>query len=332
VSHALACNCRGQSQAMSSAAPVIRTVASGLRFPEGPVARLDGSVLLVEIAKGTLTRVLPDGEVSVVAHMGGGPNGAAVGPDGAVYVCNNGGFTWVENERGLQPFMQEPADYAGGKIQRVDLTNGAVQTLYESGPHSLLKGPNDLVFDAHGGFYFTDFGKARGREMDRGAVYYARSDGSLITEVAFPLITPNGCALSPDGDHLYVAETLTGRVWAFEIVSPGEIRRAPWPSPNGGRLVAGVGGYQLLDSMAVDSAGNICVATPINSGITVLSHDGATVRHVPLPGDPYVTNICFGGQELKTAFVTLSSTGRLIAFEWDRAGAKLNYQDCCAQL
>jgi gluconolactonase len=49
------------------------------------------------------------------------------------------------------------------------------------------------------------------------------------------------------------------------------------------------------------------------------------VRHVPLPGDPYVTNICFGGNDLKTAFVTLSSTGRLIAFEWERPGAKLNY-------
>src|SRR3546814_2920883 len=70
-------------------------LATGLQFPEGPIAMDDGSIVLVEIARGTLTRVSPDGSVTVVAELGGGPNGAALGPDGAVYVCNNGGcFTW----------------------------------------------------------------------------------------------------------------------------------------------------------------------------------------------------------------------------------------------
>jgi gluconolactonase len=242
---------------------------------------IDGSVLLVEIERGTLTRIDPHGAKTVVASTGGGPNGAAIGPDGAVYICNNGGFTWVENERGLQPFMQEPIDYQGGSIQRVDLATGAVMKLYARGPNAPLKGPNDLVFDAHGGFYFTDFGKARSREMDRGAVYYAKADGSLIKEIAFPMVTPNGCGLSPDGSELYVAETLTTRVWAFEITGPGEIKRAPWPSPNGGRLLAGVGGYQLFDSLAVDSAGNVCVATLFNSGITVLSPGRTAPACVP---------------------------------------------------
>ena len=70
----------------------IRELASGLLFPEGPIAMADGSVILVEIGRGTLTRVTPDGRVQVLADLGGGPNGAAIGPDGAVYVCNNGGF------------------------------------------------------------------------------------------------------------------------------------------------------------------------------------------------------------------------------------------------
>jgi gluconolactonase len=70
----------------------IRELATGLLFPEGPVALDDGSVLLVEIARGTLSRVTTDGRVQVVADLGGGPNGAAIGPDGAVYICNNGGF------------------------------------------------------------------------------------------------------------------------------------------------------------------------------------------------------------------------------------------------
>jgi gluconolactonase len=304
--------------------PDISEITGGLRFPEGPIAMPDGSVLLVEIERRTLTRVLADGTKTVAANTGGGPNGAAIGPDGAAYICNNGGFLWIENEQGLRPHMQGP-DYKGGSIQRVDLKTGAVTTLYTKGPNHKLNGPNDLVFDAHGGFYFTDLGKVREREWDRGCVYYAKADGSLIKEVAFPITTPNGCGLSPNGKTLYVAETQTGRVWAFDITAPGEIAKLPWPSPHGGRLLAGVGGYNLFDSMAVDGAGNVCVATLFNPGITVISPDGKSVRHIPLPGDPYVTNICFGGPELRTAYVTVSMTGKLLAFAWDGPGAKLNY-------
>jgi len=76
----------------------IREIASGLRFPEGPIAMDDGSVLVVEIKRGTLTRVKPDGSLQVIAETGGGPNGAALGPDGMVYVCNDGGFDWMEIE------------------------------------------------------------------------------------------------------------------------------------------------------------------------------------------------------------------------------------------
>ncbi len=103
-------------------------VASGLEFPEGPVWMPDGSVLVVEIKRGTLSRVEPDGTVKVVAETGGGPNGAAIGPDGAVYVCNNGGFEWID-ANGLTLPGNQPASYTGGSIQRVDLTTGAVQTL-----------------------------------------------------------------------------------------------------------------------------------------------------------------------------------------------------------
>jgi gluconolactonase len=94
---------------------------------------------------------------------------------------------------------------------------------------------------------------------------------------------------------------------------------------NGGRLIGCPGGYQRFDSLAVDSAGNICVATLINGGITVFSPDGGTVRHIAMP-DPLTTNICFGGPDLRTAYVTLSGSGRLVAFEWERPGLRLNHQ------
>jgi gluconolactonase len=300
-----------------------REIAKGLRFPEGPIAMPDGSVLLVEIERQSLSRVTPDGTVEVLAQHGGGPNGAAIGPDGKCYICNNGGFEWHRGPEGVRPLMQAE-DYSGGRIERVDLETGKVEVVYTGMGERKLRGPNDLVFDNQGGFWFTDLGKSRAHDMDRGGIWYGKADGSFIKEVIHPVLTPNGIGLSPDGDRLYVAETQTGRVWAWDVVGPGELKRQPFPSPHGGVLVAGLGGYQLLDSLAVDGAGNICVATLMNGGITVISPDGKRVEHIPLP-DPYVTNICFGGPELRTAYITLSLSGRLIAMDWPRPGAKLNY-------
>ena len=78
-------------------------IASGLRFPEGPVAMPDGSVILVEIEAGRITQVPPDGSTQTVAETGGGPNGLALGPDGKLYCCNNGGFSYVEAQGLLVP-------------------------------------------------------------------------------------------------------------------------------------------------------------------------------------------------------------------------------------
>jgi len=301
----------------------MREIAAGLRFPEGPVALPDGSILVVEIARGTLTRVMPDGARSVVATLGGGPNGAAIGPDGRCYVCNNGGFNWHEEGGFLRPTGQAE-DYSGGRIERVDLATGTTEILYRGCGENSLKGPNDIVFDRHGGFWFTDLGKVRKRDQDRGAVYWARADGSEIREVIQPMVHPNGISLSPDGRTLYVAESLPGRLWAFEIAGPGEIRKLPWPSPNGGRLVCGLPDYQLFDSIAVEAGGNICCATLVRGAITVIAPDGRIVEQVPM-GDHYTTNICFGGPGLRTAYVTLSHTGRLIALDWPRPGLRLAY-------
>jgi gluconolactonase len=301
--------------------PAIREIASGLQFPEGPIAMPDGSVLLVEIQRGTLSRVTADGRIYVVADTGGGPNGAALGPDGQVYVCNNGGFEWHAVGGMTVPGLQ-PVDYSGGRIQRVDLATGTVEDLYTACDGRPLRGPNDLVFDTSGGFWFTDHGKTRDRDRDRTGVFYARPDGSLIREVIFPLDAPNGIGLSPDGTRLYVAETPTGRVWYWDITAPGEVVKGA-PLGGGGTLLAGVGGFQMFDSLAVDSAGNVCVATLVNGGITVISPDGQSIEHLPMP-DMLTTNICFGGPDLRTAYITLSGTGRLVAMEWPRPGLRLN--------
>ena len=305
----------------------IREIASGLQFPEGPVAMDDGSVLLVEIARGMLSRVAPDGRVQVVADLGGGPNGAAIGPDGAVYICNNGGFRWHTEVDGCHRPVGQAADYSGGRIERVDLSTGRFERLYDSVDGLALRGPNDIVFDAHGGFYFTDLGKVRDTEIDRGGIFYGQPDGRSVSVIARPVMTPNGIALSPDGATLYYAETEGARLWAFDISAPGQVHKQGWPSPHGGRMLAASPGghYQRFDSMAVDALGNLCIATLIHGGISVISPDGSMSSHVPLP-DRFTTNLCFGGRDRRTAYVTLSGSGKLIAIDdWPVPGLALNH-------
>jgi gluconolactonase len=304
----------------------MKEITTGLRFPEGPVAMADGSVLVVEIERRTVTRVAPDGGRTIVADTGGGPNGLAVGQDGGLYVCNNGGFQFHEDADGLRP-TTEARDYSGGRLERIDLVSGEIGAVHrDTGTGFGLRGPNDLVVDSAGGIWFTDLGKRRGRDLDYGGVYYAHPDGT-IREVAHPVMTPNGIGLSPDGRTVYVAETEGARLWAFDVEGPGLVRKHPWPSPHGGRLVYAAGGrYQRFDSLAVEADGNICVATLVEGGITVVAPDGRLVEFVPLP-DRYVTNLCFGGPDMRTAFVTLSMSGRLVALPWPRPGLRLNFQD-----
>jgi gluconolactonase len=299
----------------------MQEVAQGLHFPEGPVAMADGSVVLVEIRRGTLTRVTPDGRRATIAELGGGPNGAAIGPDGAVYVCNNGGaWDWQEGEVHL-PDGPPAQPYRGGSIQRVDLGTGKFSTLYDECEGKPLNSPNDLVFDSTGGFWFTTLGYSDGENRRLGAVYYARPDGSKIIRSRSELISPNGIGLSPDERKLYMADCMVGRLYEFELPSPGTM--APQTSLAPGRVVCTLPGFQWLDSLAVEAGGRICVGTLWNGGVTVFEPGGA-YEHIPTQ-DPVTTNICFGGPDMRDAWITCSSTGKLFKARWPRPGLKLPF-------
>ncbi len=297
----------------------VREFATGLQFPEGPIVMADGSVLVVEIRRGTLSRCNTDGTVDVVADLGGGPNGAAIGPDGACYVVNNGGFLWSELDGMLIPFdlktmTNQPADFTGGWINRVDLDTGEHTVLYTDCDGMTFRGPNDIVFDSDGGFWFTDFGKSRAHDTDRGGLYYATIDGTSVTQVARGLLGPNGVGLSPSGDRVYVAESYTGRLNAWDVTGFGKVA-----SPMATVLEATKGHF---DSLAVEAGGAVVVAA-IGKGLCVVQVDGGH-DYVALP-DRFTTNVCFGGDDMRTAYATLSGSGRLVALDWPRPGLKLAY-------
>lgn len=299
----------------------IEVVAEGLEYPEGPIAMADGSVIVTEIKKQCLTRVTADGAKDRVAMTGGGPNGAAIGPDGAIYVANNGGMSFAERN-GLTFSRPVPPDSnRGGYIQRVDINSGQVSTLYEACDGKRLGAPNDLVFDATGGFWFTDYGWATPEGKIFGALYYAKADGSRILKARGNFMSPNGVGLSPDHCVLYMADTLLGRLWAFDLAAPGELKPRQGAAP--AHVIGTLNGFQQVDSLAVESGGNICVATLINGGITVFDPAGGTTHH-PFP-DIGTTNICFGGADMRDAWITGTSSGRLFKTRWDRPGLRLAF-------
>ena len=207
----------------------------------------DGSVILVEIRGQRLTRVYPDGRKETVAQIPGGPNGAALGPDGKMYICNNGGFAWTQ-VNGRNVSGGAATDYKGGSLQRVDLQSGKIETLFDKCGEFKLNGPNDLVFDKQGGIWFSDLGKRRPRDMDLGAVHYVKPGLKEIVEVVSPLLPANGIGLSADEKTVYVAETPTARVWSFAITGPGQIAPADVIyRGEKGKPLAGLGGYQLFE-------------------------------------------------------------------------------------
>ncbi len=283
----------------------MEVVAEGLAFPEGPVVMADGSVVVVEIAAGRITRCWNERKESI-CEIGGGPNGAAIGPDSALYVCNNGGMDAATMQSASGP-------QARGRIERVDLATGKFERVYDACDGISLEGPNDMVFDAEGRLWFTDLGKTHSGIRTASGLFTCLPDGTSITVIDRHALSYNGVGLSPDGVTVFVADTHQARLYRY--ARKVETQRPTW--------VATAPGPVAFDSMAVTAAGNVCVGTLRNGGITTVTPAGET-RFAPFD-DRYVTNIAFGGEGMRDAWLTFSTRGLLVRTRWDEPGLKLNF-------
>lgn len=299
----------------------LEVVGTELGYLEGPVVGLDGTIHALDLRENRIWR-LDGGRPAVAACVDGCPNGMALLSPTTAVVTNNGGFPWTDVGGTRHPIdvvhhTNEPPDFRGGWLEQVDLASGDVVRLFDSDEARTFRGPNDVVVDEVGGMWFTDTGKFRRADVDHGAVYYVAPDRSAVDLRIAPLLGPNGIGLSPDGGRLYVSETLTGRLWAWDLAEPGTIRPHPAGAPfHGGRCIAAT--PHTFDSLAVEADGRIAIAA-IADGVVVVTPDGGEVDVHPVPGD-VVTNLAFGGPDGRRAVLTLARTGTVAETTWPRPG------------
>ncbi|GAA0762133.1 gluconolactonase [Erythromicrobium ramosum] len=277
----------------------------GLAFPEGPVVVSDGSVIAVEIAASRSTRSRNDCE-EIICEIGGGPNGAAIRPDGALLVCNNDGMSAdrMESLSGLG---------SGGRIERIDLATGKAKRVYDCCNDIRLEGPNDLVFDALVNLWFTDLGKTHSGIRTASGLFCCETNGRSICAVDRHAVSYNAVGLSADDSTVYVADTHQARLY----------RCAKKPKAQRPRWVATSPGHVSYDSLAVTAAGNTCAGTLRAGGITTITPFGET-RFRPFD-DRYVTNIAFGGADMLDVWLTFSTRGLLVKARCEEPGLRLHF-------
>lgn len=232
-------------------------------------------------------------------------------------------------------------DPAAGSICKVNLKTGTVTELYGPSKGHRLIAPDDITFDAHGpegSFWFTDCGYQNGNILRKGGVYAGHVNGQDPVFMA-EIPSANGIGFSKDGTVLYVADTLFGRLWALDMEADagraGRTRRVkPGPVPPfPGRVVLSLPGLQWVDSLKLEDCGRVCIGTLLRGGITIFDPRDGSVDFLPVgglepgeePGDPFTSNLCFGGTKMTEVWITASASGRIYHGTWPNPGLRLAY-------
>jgi gluconolactonase len=285
-------------------------VAGPFSFCEGPV--WDGAaVLFTDIRNNRIMRYDPkDGSCTEYKTDTGAANGLTLDRQGRLYACAGGARQVVRYEAG-----------------------GAVSVLADRFEGQRLNSPNDIVVDSRGRVWFTDpcYGDRSAMELDHDSVYRLDPPGGgadarggeawAITRVTFDTMRPNGLALSPDEQTLYVAESPPApngnrQLRAYPVNADGTFGTF--------RVVHDFGPNRGIDGMRVDSEGNVVAACGWDRGgpgprIGVFSPQGAEVESHQVPHNP--TNCTFGDDDLRSIYVT-DYTGALLRAHTDRQGLR----------
>ncbi len=255
------------------ATPVL--VASDYKFTEGPAVDGKGNVFFTDQPNNRILKWSPGAGVTVFMENAGRSNGLYFDRSGNLLACaDEKNELWlIDPDKNVTVLVR---DYNGKK----------------------LNGPNDLWVDSKGGVYLTDpfykrdYWTRTEKEIESEDVYYLSPDRKKLTMVMDGFKRPNGIVGTPDGKKLYVADIGDSKTYVFDIASDGSLSNR--------KLLVQMGS----DGMTLDSKGNIYLT---GNGVTILDPSGKQVGHIPI-AEPWTANVCFGGKDGKTLFVTASKS------------------------
>lgn len=243
-------------------------LADGFGFTEGPIADSKGNVYFVDVSNNRIHKWSDDGKVSTFRENSGGASGLDIDDKGNLYVCEGG----------------------GRKISKID-TNGNLTILCDNYKGKKFNAPNDLWRDKKGGIYFTDPGYVKGKsELDGSYVFYLPPDSKEPIIVVTDMSGPNGIVGTRDGKLLYVADYSGRKTFVFKVNEDGTLSDK--------KLFVPVG----ADGIELDELGNLYLTDLSGKGVNIVNSEGKKIGYISVPNS--TSNICFGGKDGKTLFIT----------------------------
>jgi gluconolactonase len=259
-------------------------------YIEGPAFDKDGNLYIVDIAFGLIYQINPQGMVKLLVEYNGEPNGLKIHQDGRIYV----------------------ADHKNG-LMLLDPHSGTIKPMIERYKTESFKGLNDLVFSSAGKLYFTDQGQS-GLQDPSGRVFCLDAQGNmgcLLNNIP----SPNGIALNPQENFLYIAATRANSIWRAMLLPDGSITRV-------GNFIQLSGGSGP-DGLAVDQTGNLYVAHAGLGTVWKFSPQGEPLLRIRSCAGMMTTNLAFGGQDNQDLFITESESGSILRVRMDTPGLAL---------
>jgi len=263
----------GGGRGVTAPGAKVEKLADGFRFTEGPAVDANGNVFFTDQPNDRIMKWSVEGKLSTFLKPCGRSNG--------LYFDGKGNLLACADEKN-QLWSIDPA--------------GKVTVLVREYKGKLLNGPNDLWVRPDGGVYFTDpfykrpYWKRGPMQQDAQCVYYLSPDRKRLVRVADDLAQPNGLIGTPDGKRLYVADIRGRKTYAYDVGRDGTLSNR--------KLFCKMGS----DGMTIDSEGNVYLT---GRGVTVFDRAGERIEHIDVP-QRWTANVCFGGRDRKTLFITAS--------------------------